>query len=241
MKKQFLLLVAFLSIITINLFASVGYVVSIKPGASVERKGKTKPLKIKDNVENNDILITDSEGRLRIMFSDEGSVNLGSNTRIALKDIMPSGKKPKFSANILKGAGRFITGEIVKKNPDGYNIKTPQATIGIRGTIFAVEVSPKEQTKLSVLNSHGDVEFNKKVIKSGEQITSKPGDAPVKITPEEADRINNVTSVPEPELDTELIPESTLNPAMMGDSLFDATKNEIVDTINNKNPYFPQY
>jgi hypothetical protein len=202
----------------------------MQPGASVERSGKVRKLKIKDNIENNDILITDATGRLRIMFADEGSVNLGSNTRIALKDIIPDGKKPNFSAKILKGAGRFITGEIVKKNPNGYNVKTPKATIGIRGTIFAVEVAPKEE-KLSVLNSHGIVEFNGKSIKSGQQITTKPGDIPVAITPKEAERINDVTSVPEPEPGQ--IAEQVDIQSNMDQSVFDPTKNEAVKIINN--------
>lgn len=229
MKIRSIFILAALSLTGIDSFASVGYVVSMQQKASVERGGKIIELKIKDNIENKDILITDANGRLRIMFSDEGSVNLGSNTRIALDDIMPNGKKPNFSVSIIKGAGRFITGEIVKKNPDGYKVKTSKATIGIRGTIFAVEVDSKSETKLSVLNSHGTVNFNGKNIKSGEQITSRLGDKPIKITPEEANRINKLTSVLPQILDT----MQQAIPVEFNNTTFDATKNFIADEINN--------
>ncbi|MEM6490451.1 MAG: hypothetical protein AAF684_00885, partial [Pseudomonadota bacterium] len=40
---------------------------------------------------------------------------------------------------ILQGALRFISGQIAKDNPGGLQIATPVGTIGVRGTIAAVE------------------------------------------------------------------------------------------------------
>jgi hypothetical protein len=45
----------------------------------------------------------------------------------------------KVAINATKGAYRFITGEQDKKN---YEIKTPYAVLGVRGTVLEIVVVP---------------------------------------------------------------------------------------------------
>jgi hypothetical protein len=45
-----------------------------------------------------------------------------------------------FGATIVDGVMAMISGDIVKVRPENAVIKTPQATIGIRGTRFVVRV-----------------------------------------------------------------------------------------------------
>jgi hypothetical protein len=42
--------------------------------------------------------------------------------------------------SILKGTLRMVSGLLVKANPEQVRLKTPTATIGVRGTDFIVDV-----------------------------------------------------------------------------------------------------
>ncbi len=59
-------------------------------------------------------------------------------------------KSDKFVFELLKGAMRSVSGLLTRRNPQAYTLRTPQATIGIRGTDFMVAlVNP---AFMSVLN-----------------------------------------------------------------------------------------
>ena len=52
----------------------------------------------------------------------------------------PQKKKMSMLMRIIKGTASYLSGIIGKQSPDTVKIKTPEATIGIRGTRFLVEV-----------------------------------------------------------------------------------------------------
>ena len=56
----------------------------------------------------------------------------------------------QFSVNALRGSFRFITGDSPKPS---YAIKTPTATIGIRGTEFDLSVRPQRADELHVCSA----------------------------------------------------------------------------------------
>jgi len=75
---------------------------------------------------------------------------LKPNTQFKVEKYTYDQAKPKEDIgnfNLIKGGLRAVTGQIGKRgNQDAYRMKTPTATIGIRGTIFtAIYVEPGEQ------------------------------------------------------------------------------------------------
>ena len=114
-----------------------GTVVSVTPGAFVERGGQRSPLEVKAPIYAGDVLITDGKGRLRAWMRDETTLSLGPETDFEIEDYDDTSSKPVFKAK-MTGFARMLTGEITKANPAGFKVSTPQATVGIRGTIFAV-------------------------------------------------------------------------------------------------------
>ncbi|MDR0828398.1 MAG: FecR family protein [Desulfovibrio sp.] len=115
-----------------------GRVITLTPGVTVQRGGQTLPLKMQDIVEPGDTLRTDATGRVRVLFSDDGSIALGSNTVFTLEKYVAEGSKANFTGRMAKGLLRSITGKIVEQNPEGFKLLTPEATVGIRGTILSV-------------------------------------------------------------------------------------------------------
>ena len=166
MKKYTLLLTAFVFVLCGTLPVAtalaavpakdVGTVISMRPGAFVLRGGVQTPLAMKDRVQARDSLITDASGRIQVLFDDDSTIALAASTRLDLKTVVTEGK-PEFRAHVGSGLARFITGKIVEQNPDGFNVTTPRGTVGIRGTIFAVRVSPSADTIYATSSRHGAV------------------------------------------------------------------------------------
>ena len=89
-----------------------------------------------------DTLITLDGSKAQIKFTDGGLLNLIADTeyRIDQYRYRAVKEKDKYSAELLKGGFRSLSGSISKKNPEGVEIKTPTSTIGIRGTILEARI-----------------------------------------------------------------------------------------------------
>ncbi len=74
-------------------------------------------------------------GNVQILFVDNTKLVLGPGSSLVIEKFLmrDSGTAAKFSINALRGTFRFITGKSPKS---AYDIKTANATIGIRGTGF---------------------------------------------------------------------------------------------------------
>ena len=152
----------------------VGQVISFKAGVTAQRGGQSVALEMKSPVSEHDVLHTDATGRAQILFEDDTTVALGSNTSLSLETVVAEGANPAFRARMGQGVARFITGKIVEKNPDGFSVVTPDATVGIRGTIFAVQVG-NGTTTVYVTNTTKQVFVNGVLVPSGFKITLPQG------------------------------------------------------------------
>ncbi|WP_374290465.1 FecR domain-containing protein [Desulfovibrio desulfuricans] len=152
----------------------VGQVISYKAGVTAQRAGQPVALGMKSPVGDRDVLSTDATGRAQILFDDDTTVALGSNTSLSLETVVAEGPNPAFKARLGEGVARFITGKIVEKNPDGFSVVTPDATVGIRGTIFSLKVSDGT-TVVFVSNTTKQVFVNGILVPSGFKITLPQG------------------------------------------------------------------
>ncbi len=77
--------------------------------------------------------ISVSSGNVQILFVDNTKLVLGPGSSLVIEKFLMrgSGTAEKISINALRGTFRFITGKSAKS---AYDIKTTNATIGIRGT-----------------------------------------------------------------------------------------------------------
>lgn len=98
--------------------------------------GEVRELKGKDKIYSGDLLET-RKGRIQIKFLDGAFMSVQPNSRFQIEDYNyanQSDGSEKAVYNLFKGGMRAFTGAIGKKHPDAYKVKTPVATIGIRGT-----------------------------------------------------------------------------------------------------------
>src|SRR5258708_16716265 len=105
--------------------------------------GQRRPLAKGAELDKGDTVRTDAEGRAQIRFSDGSYVSLQPNTEFAIKDYNFEGKTDGTERGFFgleKGAMRTVTGLIGRVTRNRYQIATPTATVGIRGTGGQIEV-----------------------------------------------------------------------------------------------------
>lgn len=94
-----------------------------------------------DAVFLNEIVRTGEDSAARLLFLDQTSLAVGPVARVVLDRFVydPSPNAQAMSVNLAKGAFRFTTGVLDKK---AYSIGTPTASIGVRGTVLDLDVTP---------------------------------------------------------------------------------------------------
>lgn len=127
--------------------------------------GAVRPLVKGAEVFSGDSIAT-TDGRVQIRFTDGAYMSLQPNTVFKVEQYAYDGKsdgKEKGSFSLVKGGLRTITGAIGKVNKQNYEVRTPTATIGIRGTSYAANQSDDglivtvAQGQVSVSNQAGNV------------------------------------------------------------------------------------
>ncbi|WP_457795514.1 FecR domain-containing protein [Methylocystis sp. S23] len=115
---------------------------AIGNAASVERDvqgvadGRSARLSTGDAVYFDEVVTTGAESRAKLAFVDRTTMQMGPSSRVKLDSFVYSGGSG-VGFNAARGAFRFVSASGGHKP---YEVKTPTATIGVRGTIFAARV-----------------------------------------------------------------------------------------------------
>ena len=81
-------------------------------------------------------------GRVEITFVDDSTVKVTEHSRLVIDDFVYSGRPStsRMALRFASGTARFATGKSGKMNKGNINLRTPTATIAVRGTDFATTV-----------------------------------------------------------------------------------------------------
>lgn len=133
----------------------IGRVAEIDGTATATRVDGTKVALSKDTpVYQGDIIETANGAALSVVFIDESTFSVGENGRMVLDEMVfdPSTLEGGSAVSVLQGVFVFVSGEIAANNPEQMVIRTPVATIGIRGTAVAISAAQEgEQNKVVLL------------------------------------------------------------------------------------------
>jgi hypothetical protein len=111
---------------------SIGDVVSIVPAANYQRGKLIQELQLNGLLEQNDRVITTGDGSAYLHFIDDTVLTVGANSEVVLDKFVFDGDRAKTATvQLVRGTLRFVTGI---SSHNAYQIKTPVATIGVRGT-----------------------------------------------------------------------------------------------------------
>jgi hypothetical protein len=118
----------------------IGNVATLTGSATVTRNNAATPLKLQDDIFQNDVLQTSTNSTLGVTFNDATTFNLTANARIAIDNYVyeDGGKQNAALFDVVKGTVAFAAAAVAKTGD--MKISTPTATLGIRGTTGLVEV-----------------------------------------------------------------------------------------------------
>lgn len=102
--------------------------------------GRSRALAVGNAVFLNERIKTSDASSAQLLLLDKTSLSIGPHAELALDRFVynPNRGSGRVVVNATKGAFRFITGS---QNPADYTIKTPVASLGIRGTIVDLLIS----------------------------------------------------------------------------------------------------
>ncbi len=100
-----------------------------------QSKGRSRLLVQGGQICVGETIVTAQSGMVRIRMTDYGLIEVRPQTQLEIKQFVYRGtNKDNSLFALLQGTSRFVTGNIGKLNPQNDIIKTPSATIGVRGT-----------------------------------------------------------------------------------------------------------
>ena len=122
-----------------------GTITHLSGSVSVRKAdGSALAAKVGAKVAVGDTLVTGAGGYVRMEMTDGGEMVLRPDSQLKVESYKFAEAKPaedSFLFSMLKGGMRTVTGLIGKRgNRDAYQLNTPTATIGIRGTQFDARV-----------------------------------------------------------------------------------------------------
>ena len=120
---------------------TIGIVRTSEGKATVTRGGKVIPAEEGTKLLVGDTLGTGSDGSLGVILRDNSTLSLGPESSFVIQKFLfsPAEGKLGLMARLTKGTMAYLSGLIGKLAPESVRFETPTASIGVRGTHFAVK------------------------------------------------------------------------------------------------------
>ena len=142
--------------LTFSSFASIiGDVILHEGNAVIERTdGEDVDSKVDLDIFSYDTIKT-GKGKVAIEFIDETRVDVTQHSKLIIDEFVydPNTKTGSLSLKSVLGTVRYASGQIAKTSPTSVQIKTPTATIGVRGTDFTMTVDEIGSSTIILLPS----------------------------------------------------------------------------------------
>lgn len=148
------LIITSLLLSPINAQAGVGKVTEQTGPTEIIRDKKSISASLNTTVEMNDAVST-ARAKAQLTFEDKTVVKLTEHSKIVIDDFVYDPKKGagKLGMKMALGTARYASGQIAKNNPQQVAIKTPTASIAVRGTDFSMTVDELGRSLVMLLPS----------------------------------------------------------------------------------------
>ncbi len=118
--------------------SAVGINAAIRNKVEIRSGRQVRPAVLRARVMLNDEVRTGASSQLQILLLDRTVFTVGANARVAVDRFVydPRSNSRSTGVSVTKGAFRFMSGRSLGRPSGPVSVRTPVATIGIRGTIF---------------------------------------------------------------------------------------------------------
>lgn len=136
-------------------------------------------IRVGSGVSQNEVVSTGSGSSTQLLFQDETSLTIGPSSRVTLDRFVynPATRSGDVVVNVARGTFRFVSGSA---KPGGYTIKTPAASIGLRGTVVEGYVNAAGELLLVIVEGSviaTTADGTSVVVSAGQYITVSSGGA----------------------------------------------------------------
>lgn len=155
MKKYIILILILVSVISCSkkmeksdLLVKLGLFAG---DVTVERNSQSIPVALDMKLLPNDIITTGPNSSATLVFANIGISKIQEKSLILLKALFQDQTGDQIRLNLKKGT-LLSSLKKLTKTTSHFEIETPTAVAGIRGTTFMVKVGPKNETRTSVFS-----------------------------------------------------------------------------------------
>ena len=112
----------------------IGVAAAVRNQVTATLSSQQRALAAGNAVHQNEMIRTGASSVAQLLFSDQTTLSVGPQSEVRLDNYVydPSRSTGDVAVSLTSGAMRFVSGS---QNPSSYQIRTPVATIGVRGTI----------------------------------------------------------------------------------------------------------
>jgi hypothetical protein len=137
-----------------NWAAPVGRVTEQTGPTEIVRNKKSVASSVDTAVEMQDT-VTTAKSRVTLSFEDKTTVKMTEQSKLVIDDFVydPNKGTGKLAVKVALGTARYASGQIAKNNPQAVNVKTPTATVAVRGTDFSMTVDELGRSLVMLLPS----------------------------------------------------------------------------------------
>ncbi len=137
----------------------IGWITDIDGTAEIEHDGAWKAAGIGNSITVGDALRTGQPGRVRVVFRDGSTVSIGNATEVSVDDFVLTPERDRFRSvmRLVQGKVRAVAAPHYQKPGAAFEIETPTAVAGVRGTEFVIAYDKVGQVS-DVVGVTGEVE-----------------------------------------------------------------------------------
>ena len=159
MRAHVLLAGAVLLLGTVAMAEDVGTVAATRGAADIGRGGARTAAAVGQTVQLGDELHTGSDGQLRVVFRDDSVIDLSENSSLVVDQQVfdPAASSYSSLMRLVAGKARAFVSQYYRTPGAAYQVQTPTAVAGVRGTSFLVAYDP-EHDNTDVIGIHGQIE-----------------------------------------------------------------------------------
>lgn len=134
--------------------ATIGIVTELDGDGQILRDENAVGGDIGTSIEQLDEAVT-NKGKMRIDFVDETRLDVVDHSRVVIDEFIydPATGKGSLDMRATLGAVRYASGQIAKNSRQNVRLRTPTATISVRGTDFAMVVNEIGESYVTLLPS----------------------------------------------------------------------------------------
>ena len=160
MVKIFMFFLA-LSFLSVQTLASTGTFIIVKNDIKIVKKGgATETAKVGSSILVGDTVVSGRESRAKIAMQDRNIITVLPNTKLTIEEYKTGEKNRNVKLSLLQGKVRNDVKEKYDNDKNKFQIRTPTAVAGVRGTKFVTGFSVETGTT-EVLTLKGQVEVTK--------------------------------------------------------------------------------